>query len=216
MSNRRAATLAAALCGAVSGCSNDRPPLIEEYTGTGWLTRSAVMSNISTDASYRSAYILLQNGVTRPESAEDRRRFPGQFCPEPPPDVAQAVSAAISAALKGEINVPAGQTGGSVEAGFDKAVATAVSPLIQRSQGLQFFRDQAFYTCVAYLNGALDADQYRQKLIEGSHDAASIIAFEVLFGEKAELPTQPTVADIKKALELLKEVREGLPSGGAG
>lgn len=196
-----------ALCAtlAVSGCANDRPPVIEEYTGTFGLSRNAVMSSLSSDAAYRSAYILLGSGAAR-----DKPRFSGQFCPEPPPDVAQSIAAAVSGSLAGKVTVPAGQTGGELDASFSKSIATEVAALLKRSQGLQFYRDQAFYTCVAYLNGVIDDTSYAAKLGENSNLAAELIGLEILTNKdvsNANLEVTGAIDKLQKALEDLKKLQ---------
>jgi hypothetical protein len=183
-----------------------RPALIEEYTGTAFVSRNAVMSSISTDAAYRSAYILLGSGTERDEL---HARHSGQFCPEPPPDVAQSISAAFSAALEGKLTVPQGQTGGQASAQVARALATAVEPLVKRSQGLQFFRDQTFYTCVAFLNGALDEAAYREQLVGTARLAAALIALEVSADPKlSQVDTNKAEADLTKALAMLDTIEK--------
>jgi hypothetical protein len=164
------------------------------------------MSNISTDAAYRSAYILVGSGVERRPGFE---RHPGQFCPEPPPDVAQSVSAAISAALQAEITPPAGEAGGKLGVQGAKAVATAVEPLVRRSQGLQFHRDEAFYNCVAYLNGAIGEEEYARNLLANARLAAAIITLEVMRDpELAKAPEGKVEADLTKILATLDAVEK--------
>jgi hypothetical protein len=153
----------------LSACAGaSSPQLHKEYTGTNVFTRGAVLSSISTDASYRSAYVLLSSGAARGASGHAEQRYPGQFCPEPPPDVAQAVSAALTAALEATVTPPAGGLAGKGGVDFANALATSVAPLVKRTQGLQFFRDKMFYTCVAYLNGAIVEDEYRQQLLSSA------------------------------------------------
>lgn len=191
--------LVLALTAGISACANDRPPVIEEYTGTWGTSRNAVMSTLSSDAAYRSAYILLGSGA--PPGSERRS---GQFCPEPPPDVAQSIAAAVSGSLSGKIVAPTGQTGGEIATGFSKEIATEVAALLKRSQGLQFYRDQAFYTCVAYLNGVIDADVYRDRLSANSSSAAQLIALEIFTNKDVS----NVDAVVKSALDKLKVIQD--------
>lgn len=210
----------AVLClSSVAACNrNDRPPTLEEYTGSSYLTKSAVMSTLSSDAAYRSAYILLSGSAGRGYEGKGLR-FSGQFCPEPPPDVSQSVSSAITAALNANVEAPGALLGpqsitGAAKAGlggdYGQAVASAVAPLIKRSQGLQFYRDQAFYTCVAFLNGVLGPDEYEQKLIDSANLAATILMLEIVKGGTAPDASdfQKVEADLKKAVEALQPIRE--------
>lgn len=206
------ALLPGVLAMGLAACANDRPPVIEEYTGTFGLSRNAVMSTLSSDAAYRSAYILLGSGATND-------RHSGQFCPEPPPDVAQSIAAAVTGSLTGKIAAPAGQTGGEVGVDFGKSIATEISALLKRSQGLQFYRDQAFYTCVAFLNGAIDYDIYKAKLSENAAAATQLIALEIILSKdvsKVDTDTlsvdvDRTVGRLKPILDKLRELQPKVP-----
>lgn len=219
MSRLPFATCAVLCLATLTACNkNDRPPTLEEYTGSSYFTKSAVMSTLSSDASYRSAYILLSDGAHR-DYDDKGGRFSGQFCPEPPPDVAQSVSSAISAALDANVEAPGALLGpqsitGTAKAGlggqYGAAVASAVAPLIKRSQGLQFYRDQAFYTCVAFLNGVLGPDEYEQKLKDSADLAAAVLMLEIVKGGTAPDANdfQKIEADLAKAVATLKPLHE--------
>jgi hypothetical protein len=208
--------------GAVSLAScgrNDRPATVEEYTGRSFWTKNAVMSTLSSDASYRSAYIILGGGADRGDNVTNGDRYPGQFCPEPPPDVSQSVSAAVTAAINANVSAPgallgpASTTGtatAGVGANYGEALATAVAPLIQRTQGLQFYRDQAFYICAAYLNGVLDSATYLAELDQSAELAAQVIMLEIVKGGIGDEPTDlaKVEADLKKSVEALGPIRE--------
>lgn len=210
------------LTAGLSACSNnDRPAALEEYTGQSWKSKNSVMSTLSSDAAYRSAYILLNSGIERGDDAGSGARYAGQFCPEPPPDAAQSVSSAITAALDADVEVPgsllgpanvAGNAKGGLGVNYGQALATAVAPLIQRSQGLQFYRDQAFYTCVAYLNGVIDADTYASKLLDNAQLAAQVMFVEIVKGDGPQQAgdLQQVEADLAKALEALKPLQSTL------
>ena len=53
-------------------------------------------------------------------------------------------------------------TAGEVTARLEaaKTLATSIRPLFRRSQGSQFLRDGLFHLCQAYLNDAIDKEQY--------------------------------------------------------
>jgi hypothetical protein len=199
-------TLTGVMLSACAGAS--RPPLHEEYTGTSIFTRGAVLSSISTDASYRSAYILLNSGADRGAAGQKEQRYPGQFCPEPPPDVAQAVSAALTAALEATVTPPGGALAGKGGIDVGNALVTSVAPLVKRTQGLQFFRDKLFYTCVAYLNGALAEDEYRQQLLSSAELASALIALELTSSPQEKTDLQTVEADLKKSNDMLASLRD--------
>ncbi len=68
-------------------------------------------------------------------------------CPEPPPDVAEALTNAVAAELKGE-------TGGKAQASLalSQSFGSAVSQLFYRTQGAELFRDGTHALCLAWLN----------------------------------------------------------------
>ena len=100
----------------------------------------------------------------------------GKFCAEPPPDVADSVSAALSAALAG------GNGKIQIEGSVASSFATAAKQLFYRSQGLQLYRDGMFSLCAAYLNGAIkDEATYLEKQSELLTSAKSLIEAELPF-----------------------------------
>ena len=84
-------------------------------------------------------------------------------CAEPSPDVAQALSDAISAGLKVEV---AGQ--GSGAGTFGRSSAEAVAQLGERLGTIQLLRDGLYRACEAYANGAISNTSY--SMILGRYD----------------------------------------------
>jgi hypothetical protein len=80
--------------------------------------------------------------------------------------------------------------------------------LVKRTQDLQFFRDKMFYTCVAYLNGAIVEDQYRQQLLSSAELASALIALELTSNPQEKPDLQSVEADLKKSNEMLSSLRE--------
>ncbi|WP_157033558.1 hypothetical protein [Belnapia moabensis] len=111
---------------------------------------------VSTDAARRTIFIQYRRGGTRADFV----------CAEPPPDALQAYTNALAAAVKG---------GGaeSVALELKRTFGTNAAPMLYRSQGLQFLRDQVFNACLMMMNGVIDAPTYRAllpKLLEASVD----------------------------------------------
>jgi hypothetical protein len=75
-------------------------------------------------------------------------------CTEPTPDVAKALSTALSLTLKGGTPNASGQIGGGATS------AEAMAELAGRSTALLALRDGLFRACEAYLNGAIGVDAY--------------------------------------------------------
>lgn len=109
----------------------------------------------------------------------DRRTIliwgPKKTCAEPAPDVGEAVSAQIIAEL----------TARSASAGFGSSSATAILPLVNRSQGLQFYRDSFFMGCLLWANGVMNEEQYRTFLSAAFKEAVSLTKTQI---DKNNLP----------------------------
>jgi|SRR5579859_2997849 len=76
------------------------------------------------------------------------------ICSEPAPDVANALSTALAASIKG------GYGAGSGSLGANASSAEAVAELAGRSTALLGLRDGLFRACEAYQNGALGQNAY--------------------------------------------------------
>ncbi|MDY7806677.1 hypothetical protein [Burkholderia stagnalis] len=68
-------------------------------------------------------------------------------CPEPPPDVAEALTTAVAAQLKADVG-----THGDAASRVSKSLGSAVSQLFYRTQGAGLFRDGTHALCLAWLN----------------------------------------------------------------
>jgi len=99
---------------------------------------------IVTDAKQRVIANVPARGL---EGANGSSRI---ICAEPSPDVAQALSNAISAAIAADI--PA-KGGGSVD--FSQSAAASVAQLGERLATIQLLRDGLYRSCEAYANGAI-------------------------------------------------------------
>ena len=135
--------LAVALSGCAIFTSPKEQPVIEDRS-SNWFNMEKV-GVLSTTAERREVIF----------------KFPGnKFCAEPPPDVAEALSSNLTMLLQGSASNTA--TAGEVTARLEaaKTLATSIRPLFRRSQGSQFLRDGLFHLCQAYLNDAIDKEQY--------------------------------------------------------
>jgi hypothetical protein len=79
-----------------------------------------------------------------------------RYCAEPPPDVAQNISSALSYSAK----ATAGKLPADIEAEYTKALAVAAQRLMNRSQGLQLYRDGMYYLCQAFINEGVSVDGF--------------------------------------------------------
>lgn len=157
--------IALALAGVtLSGCGNRMfasrvtNPVIEDRVRAGHSTDRR-MSIVSTRADRRTIMIFA----------------PNRICPESAPDVGEAVSAQFMAELAAR----------GASAGIGSSSSTAIMSLINRSQGLQQYRDAAFTACIMYVNGALTAQEYREE-VRYAFDAAVKLTGQQI--EKNNLP----------------------------
>lgn len=109
-------------------------PTPEQYVNHG----DGGFAVLSTAPHLRSTFIRL-----------DPKGETGSRCSEPPADAAQAVASALSLGAKsGEISVD-----------YANKVATAIQPLLYRSQGLQMNRDNMAALCMLRENGWIKPDE---------------------------------------------------------
>ena len=165
----------------VSGCGNSfftsrrDNPVIEDYVG-GIISGEERVGFMATTASHRLVTVRLttgQGGVGRT----------GMLCPEPPPDVARAVSDSFAAAVEAAVDTPEGSANVEANSAIVSTFASAITPLLRRSQGLQFYRDGMYYLCVAYINEAIQRPQY-----EAQADAIRQMALTLMEREAANPP----------------------------
>lgn len=151
-----------------TGCSVITPPIekpvIEDHANN-WLG----MKKLSTFA-------------TVPERRMVITKMPdNKFCAEPPPDVAASLTSSLS--LLAEGSGKSEQKGATVSAeaklNFAKELATSISKLFTRSQGVQLFRDGLYNLCQAQLNGTVDSAAYNQHFTDLLNTSKELINKEV-------------------------------------
>jgi hypothetical protein len=176
-------------------------PVIEDYVG-GTLTGQERVGTLATTASHRTVLVKLntEGGVGRS----------GEFCPEPPPDVARSISDSFAAALEAAVETPAEQAEGQGSLTVATTFSSAVAPLLRRSQGLQFYRDGMYYNCVAFLNRAIDEQEFRAHANKLREDAFELIKLDAERPDPTFFITVgPEDEDAaRKIVERLKEVLE--------
>ena len=156
----------------LSGCGvryfSDRTtdPVIEDYIRPSVSDRQefGVLSITSTK---RNAYVkLLKNGEV------------GVVCAEPPPDVGEAFAKTFAANLSGEAN------GAKGTAALNFSAATAIAPLLYRSQGLQLYRDAVSHLCFEYMNGMIDSSSLLTEERTRWSDTVNLIKEELQYMPK--------------------------------
>ena len=129
-------------------------------------------------------------------------------CAEPSPDVAQALSTAMTAAASVQVK---GQGGGSLS--FGKSAAESVAQLGERLGTIQLLRDGLYRACEAYANGAISDITYAVLLSRYDDTMVSMLTAELAAGafgrSLATLGGQAsTEASTKGSMDALVEKEE--------
>jgi hypothetical protein len=98
------------------------------------------------------------------------------ICAEPSPDVAQAISAAFTAAGQAD----SGQNSGAGSIG--SSYAASIAQLGERLATVQLLRDKMYRACEAYQNGAISDTSYTLMLARFDKTMASMLASETAAG----------------------------------
>jgi hypothetical protein len=166
-------------CGTTILSSRESNPVIQDFAYR-WLSDD---SALSTTASRRLALMSYRrNGSGHTNLVT---------CAEPPPDVGETFAKAL--ALQLEISAPKAASEAKAGLGFSEQIATAIAPLMVRTQGLQILRDSAFTLCVDYMNGWIpDRDTYLRIKEERFDKALALIEQELpLLPKRLAVPEQP-------------------------
>lgn len=161
--------VAAAIGLLLAGCSAFTPPIekpiIEDRSHAS--AEGAKVAVFSTTAARRSVLVHFARGAAA-----------AQVCAEAPPDAADALisSLAVSAQLKAKKGTEAE---GEAQAELKRELATTVNALLDRSQGLQLFRDGAFHLCLARQNGAIKDAEYAAQYSALLSQTADLIRAEI-------------------------------------
>lgn len=140
-------------CGARIFNTRGSNPVLEDYVGT---LPFREVGTLTTDAAHRTTVIRMNDARSKQPADEWQR---GEFCAEPPPDSMVNIAAAFETAIKGAAKDQT-MTEISGQLDFAHKIATIMNPLLRRSQGLQWSRDNLSFLCHAYLNRTINKEQY--------------------------------------------------------
>lgn len=143
-------SLIVALAGSSSGCglswiaSRETNPVIQDYAGNpiANMFRANIISTFATTASRRMVIIR--------ENKDEQGVKSISTCAEPSPDVGEAFASAIADGIK----IAAQTQGLPIELSnqYARTVATQITPLVYRTQGLQLYRDAIHGLCIDKMN----------------------------------------------------------------
>ncbi|HBU98994.1 hypothetical protein [Thalassospira lucentensis] len=170
-------SVAGAMALSLGACSSG---IQDQVVGGSALLGEAKVGALSTTASYRTV-------VAKFDSTS-------RVCPEPPPDVAVAITSSLLA------QIDAGQGDIKANATVARSVAEKVAPLLKRTSALQFYRDARSYNCFAYMNNVTSPGEYVAADQAAMDSATMLMALEIIKGTDQELPSE-IEAKINDAIE---------------
>ncbi len=115
--------------------------------------------------------------VTDRGSVSNNKRV---VCAEPSPDVLVGIAASVSGAL---------DVAGKGSAQAAASMAEAVQSIGRRSQTIQLLRDGLYRACEAYLNGAINEEEYKLIISRVDDFAVTMMAIDGLTGGQNVPPT---------------------------
>ena len=164
----RASSLLAASLSAtfLAACSGTAPYLQQDSSGRP----------LATDAKVRT--ILQFERDTNPDPKKQKQFV---ICAEPSPDVAQAISTALSAGLQLDLKHASGAEA-NVGANLARSSSESVAELGERLATIQLLRDKMYRACEAYGNGAIGSTAYALILARHDKTMMSLLSNELAAG----------------------------------
>lgn len=114
-------------------------------------------------------------------------------CAEPSPDVAESLVSSLKAVAEASVKKGGAETNAGLE--ISKSLATAISSVFTRSQGIQFFRDNMYALCQAHLNGVVTPAQFNAMYAQITKYSYDLIAKEMPSADTKRAETAATRAD---------------------
>mgnify|MGYP001565405327 CR=1 FL=1 len=165
-------------CGTRFFSSRIENPVLEDYIGTG-PTRE--IGTLATRAGHRVNITRMADGKEISENKWQR----GEFCMEPLPDAMENFAEVLKLKLAGSGEIAQPQSGtsakGSGELDFYRSIATVMAPLLRRSQGLQWNRDNMTFVCNSYINRRINKEQYHALITRILDDSKELITKEMQY-----------------------------------
>lgn len=193
---RRTVVLTSIGAATITGCSTFTPPIakpIIEDHAQDQINAFAIMpsrrmvivkSNINKHGSSVPKEALTSKGLLTDNALI--------VCSEASPDVSDDIAANLAAALSGKGPSPNGVEAAQAGASIAQALATSGQSLFKRSQALQFYRDTAYHLCQAKMNGFLNDEEFRDRMLTAENNAVAVLSAEIpwLYMSQILDPTQ--------------------------
>lgn len=172
-------------CGLSWFSERDTNPLIQGTAFTPpFFWNDQQINTYATKASHRMAIIRVT----------DKQMT---MCAEPSPDVGEAFASNVADALKLSLKNETTKSNMDVNNDYSRAVTTQIASLINRTQGLQLYRNAVSDLCMDRLNGWIND---KAKANSGNQDLTDQQKYEINL-TYAEMKQQV----LKNAVELIKE-----------
>ncbi|ASF48522.1 hypothetical protein [Methylovulum psychrotolerans] len=183
-------SLAATLngCGLSQITNRESNPVIKDYVGnpiSHWFSDDDVLNTFATTASRRM--VMIRDYQTTDGTNKARAAF---TCAEPSPDVGEAFSSALADGIK--IAVPVEGVSAEVSNQYARAVATQITPLLYRTQGLQLYRNAIYSLCIDKMNEALATTTVNNNARNAPSDSDYEAQRKYIFDQSVELITDVT------------------------
>jgi len=134
-------------------------PVIEEKLNPAWLSRATV-GTLSLTPERRVVLVNFRNN---------------RFCAEAPTEVGMDLASSIRASLAGKTDQA------SINAAIQSALSSHNAVLNKRTQGMQLFLANAYFTCQMYMNGGIDERQLLEMQFQTLQIVEPLISAELGF-----------------------------------
>lgn len=170
----------------LQGCSHFTKPLehpvIEEKLNPRW-GLSATVGTLSLTPERRVVLVNFRNN---------------RFCAEAPTEIGLDLASTIGAKLEGGMKETA-----DIKAAIESALASSNLVLNKRTQGMQLFLANAYFTCQMYMNGGLDERQLLEMQFQTLKIVEPLISAELMYmynqpkGLDVKTPQKKSATDLK-------------------
>ncbi|MFV0423730.1 hypothetical protein [Oleidesulfovibrio sp.] len=170
---------------ALTGCApKHETPLIEEHLAVYAKGPTKIIGLFATRADRRVVVV----------------NHEGKMCAEAPPDAIDDLFTSVNKTLSA-----AGDAGQKVDvkvaAELSRTLMSDYQMLIDRTQGLQYFRDASFILCIMNVNGAISNEDYKLALDKVIEHSSKLISSELvtLNEDRKEYARQKAIEEEKQA-----------------
>jgi hypothetical protein len=134
-------------------------PVIEEKLNPAWLSRATV-GTLSLTPERRVVLVNFRNN---------------RFCAEAPTEIGMDLASTLRASLAGQTDTA------KIEAAIESALSSHNSVMNKRTQGMQLFLANAYFTCQMYMNGGIDERQLLEMQFQTLQIVQPLISAELTF-----------------------------------